>query len=154
VLLSYKRKFRTIVKNSDIAAEYLRLVAAGALRPTPELLFLLRTKRGKSASGILSVTVFTRRALVHCRVALACVRRRTHALARCAARGRAGRTATASGERRSSRASGIATIAPIIRGSHDHICPTSLAASAPSGLLHVCLHPRSAQLTMGVRAQL
>ena len=54
-----KRTHGLICKNSEISRTYKIMERRGLVPPHPQLEFFLRTKVGKSASGILSVTVFT-----------------------------------------------------------------------------------------------
>lgn len=54
-----KRDNKLFAKNSLVAHVYQEMEARGEVDPHPQLLLLLRTKVGKSASGILSITVFT-----------------------------------------------------------------------------------------------
>ena len=59
VLGKAKRKHRFQGRNSDLLRVYKLMVEKKMMEPHPQLPVLLRTKLGKSASGILSVTVFT-----------------------------------------------------------------------------------------------
>ena len=54
-----KRKHKLQVKNSEIRRVYDGMQADGRIPAHPQMALFLRTKGGKSASGILSVTVFT-----------------------------------------------------------------------------------------------
>ena len=59
VLGRIKRMRNNICKNSELSRTYKIMEAQGLVQHHPQLEFFLRTKVGKSASGILSVTVFT-----------------------------------------------------------------------------------------------
>ena len=54
-----KRRYKFQGRNSDLLRVYKLMVNHNLLKPHVQLPVLLRTKLGKSASGILSVTVFT-----------------------------------------------------------------------------------------------
>lgn len=54
-----KRKQHLIVKNSEFRRVYDTMLAEGRIDAHEQMALFLRTKGGKSASGILSVTVFT-----------------------------------------------------------------------------------------------
>ena len=59
VVSKIKFKHKCVVKNSEIYRVYKLLEARGDIKYHPQIGFFLRTKVGKSSSGILSVTVFT-----------------------------------------------------------------------------------------------
>ena len=59
VVSKLKFKYKCVCKNSEIYRVYKLLEASGSIQHHPQLGFFLRTKVGKSSSGILSVTVFT-----------------------------------------------------------------------------------------------
>ena len=59
VLNVIKRRHKFQGRNSDLLRVYKLMVAKKMLKPHVQLPVLLRTKLGKSASGILSITVFT-----------------------------------------------------------------------------------------------
>jgi histone acetyltransferase (RNA polymerase elongator complex component) len=59
VVSKLKAKHKNICKNSELYRVYKLLEASGSVQHHPQLGFFLRTKVGKSSSGILSVTVFT-----------------------------------------------------------------------------------------------
>ena len=54
-----KRDYQALVKNSELRRVYDLMVKEGRLVAHPQIALFLRTKGGKSSSGILSVTVFT-----------------------------------------------------------------------------------------------
>ena len=54
-----KRRHSNFVKNSELRRVYTLLLERGQIEPHSQIEFFLRTKVGKSASGILSITVFT-----------------------------------------------------------------------------------------------
>ena len=54
-----KRRHKFSGRNSDLLRVYKLMVKENMLKPHVQLPVLLRTKLGKSASGILSITVFT-----------------------------------------------------------------------------------------------
>ena len=59
VVSKLKAKHKNVCKNSELYRVYKLLEARGEVTPHPQIGFFLRTKVGKSSSGILSVTVFT-----------------------------------------------------------------------------------------------